>query len=90
MSASALPPAVHLDVSPGNGTRYSLIVVSDPYGGDFVLWPGFTVVLRCFSEGREVFPLTRSPKLGKVDLAAIQTIVRDAFRSGQIARLRGQ
>lgn len=90
MPASALPPAVHLDVSPGNGTRYSLIVVPDPYGGDLVLWSDFPVVLRCFSEGREVFPLTRSPKLGKVDLAAIQAIVRDAFTSGQIKRLRGQ
>ena len=33
-----LEGGVHFDVQPGNGTRYDLIAMLDPYGGILIAW----------------------------------------------------
>jgi hypothetical protein len=33
-----LEGGVHFDVQPGNGTRYDLIAMLDPYGGVLIAW----------------------------------------------------
>lgn len=30
----------HIIFSPGDGTRYDIVLVPDPYGGILVIWPG--------------------------------------------------
>ena len=30
----------HFDFQPGDGTRYDIVTVPDPYGGVLVIWPG--------------------------------------------------
>jgi len=79
-----LPPALHLVAEPGNGTRYSLVIVADPDGGDLVAWPDTGWLGRVYRPGGELQQLSRH-KIGRVDLDAIRDLVAVALVAGGAA-----
>lgn len=75
-----LEGGVHFDVQPGNGTRYDLIAMLDPYGGVLIAWSITGWLYRYYpGDESEIKQLGRDGCRNEHDLAAIKQIMDNWF-----------
>ena len=79
-----LEGGLHFDVQPGNGTRYDLIAILDPYGGVLIAWSITGWLYRYYEACHgdvpsEIKQLGRDGCRNEHDLAAIKQIMDNWF-----------
>jgi len=67
----------HFDFQPGNGTRYDIVVINDPYGGLLVVWPNVSTYRYFGGSNPEIKHL--HGKKNKFDQKAIKDFLNGVF-----------
>lgn len=74
---------VNVDVQPGNGSRYDLLIMDDPNGGVLVVWRIMGWMYRYYpqkpNEESEIKQLGRSGCINEYDMKAIHQIMDNFF-----------